>query len=341
MATQSSTSVTYDNLFSTTFAAVLPDIMEQIYEANPTVAKLNEAGNIVTQDGGVEIEQTIQTDENTTFGSYSNGGTFDTSDQELFSTALYQWRHVGGTIRSTREEERKNSGDSQKHNLISEKIAVGATQMGETLNKQVLHSGAKVSASDVDGIPLAVPISPSTSGAYAGFDGSTDAFWNNQSAELTTDTFAGLKAALLNLSVNCQLGGSGAPDFYICDPVTWQIMANDMQSLVRIGDKLSANVGFDAIEYRGAMFFMDNMTPDENASTNFPTARTNGSIYALNSKALKLVVDSQTNPAEMEWVTTPTQPTVRTKAMLWTGNLVTVERRALGVLYGIDPTITA
>ena len=339
MATQSTDTRTFDDLFTTTFENVASGIQDNIYESNAVFAKLNEAGNIQTFDGGTELHEPIITAENDSFASYSPGGTFDTTEQEQFSRAQYQIRFVGGTIVWNREDERRNSGESAMENFVSERINAGTAQMKQELNKQLLAL-TKGDANDIDGIPLAISNAPTTSGSYGSFDGSTDSFWVNQ-ATSTSTTWADLIKDVMTMSVNCQLGASGAPDFYLTDPTTWTIFAGAMQNSVRIGDKLSGNLGFDSIQFRGAPMFFDTMVPDPANSIQFPNTLTNGTVYALNSNAMKLKVDKLSNIAMLDLQVPTTQPTTRVRPIVWYGNLCVSERRALGVHDTITLTIVA
>jgi len=337
MATQSTDSRTFNDLVSMTFENVQAGVQDNIYESNPTFAKLNEAGNIEKFNGGRRLDELIATDENNTVKSYSAGGTFDTSEQEQTSRAQYDVRFVGGTVAWNREDERLNSGEAAIDNFVTERIMLGTKQMKQELNKQLLRVGAKAASGDIDGIAQAITSSPSTSGAYGGFDGSTDTFWQNQvETSAGTATRTSIITELLNLSVNCQLQASGAPDFYLADPTTWQILASGMQDAVRVADKASANLGFDSIQYRGVPIFFDAMVPDAVNGINFGTALTSGTVYALNSNAMKLKVDAQSDIAMLDLQVPTTNPTRRVRPIVWYGNLITKERRALGVLDTIN-----
>ena len=342
MATQSTDSRTFNDLVSMTFENVQAGVQDNIYESNPTFAKLNESGNIEKFNGGRRLDELIITDENDTVQSYSAGGTFNTTEQEQFSRAQYEVRFVGGTIAWNREDERLNSGEAAIDNFVTSRIMAGTKQMKQQLNLQLLRTGAKAAAGDIDGLAQAITNSPSTSGAYGGFNGATDTFWQNQvETSANTATRTSIITELLNLSVNCQLQASGAPDFYLADPTSWQILASGMQDAVRIADKTSANVGFDSIQYRGVPIFFDAMVPDVQAGTNFGTAMADGVIFALNSNAMKLKVDSESDIAMLDLQVPTTNPTRRVRPMVWYGNLVTTERRAVGVLENINLTTIA
>src|SRR3990167_3216161 len=285
MATQSSLTRIYDDLFATTGENLGTSMQDNVYESNTTVAKYNAEGAIEFYDGGTELHETLTTAENDTFASYAAGGIFDTSEQSQFSRAIYQRRFNGGTISWNREDEDANSGAEQRIDFVAKRMEVGFNQGKQLLNKQLLHIGAKASTTEIDGIPLSILATAATDIAYGGFNGSTDLFWQNKSVTSAATTFAGIVNELLNLSVQCDFGASGPPDMYLADPTSWQQLASYLQNAVRVGDKLSANLGFPSIEYRGMLLFYDRMVPDAVNDINFPTTLTNGSIYALNTKA--------------------------------------------------------
>ena len=79
------------------------------------------------------------------------------------------------------------------------------------------------------------------------------------------------------------------------------------------------------------------MVPDISTGT---AAITLGSVFALNTKFYKLVIDSQT-----DFVTTPfiepENQTAKTAKILFMGNATVSNMRKLGVAYGIAQTIVS
>jgi len=96
-------------------------------------------------------------------------------------------------------------------------------------------------------------------------------------------------------------------------------------------------LGFDTLKLRGATLVWDEKVPDMQTGT---TAITKGSIFLVNTKFYKLVIDSETDIITTPFVE-PENQTASTAKVLFMGNTTCSNMRKCGCGYDILQTIVA
>src|SRR5688572_23175087 len=148
----STNTVYYDALLSTTLDAYVGGgtMFDNIFKDSAYLAAMREFGAVIKQNGGERIRAPLMYDDNSTIKSYSNYDPLDTTPQDGFTTAFYEWRELGGTISISRKEERQNSGEAALIGLLDSKIKQAEMSMRQALNTQLLQ-GTVSSATFVPG----------------------------------------------------------------------------------------------------------------------------------------------------------------------------------------------
>ena len=371
MATVGSTSapstntVYYDALLSSTLDAVVGSgqLFDNIFKDSAFLAALRDKGAVIKQDGGERIRAPLMYEGNSTVKSYSGEEVLDTTLQDGITTAFYDWREVGGTIGITRKEERQNSGEAQLLGLLEAKIQQAQMQMRETLNSQLLAGTVSASTfvpgnSAKDLNPLGWffrkdnQTDPTTGGNVGNIAGATYSWWRHITAvgdSSNTDTgnsfaislssYAGLKVFLRRLYNYCSRGSGGSPDLGVADQITFETYENSLDTQVRYTNTRMADMGFDSIMLRGATILWDEVVPSIDDGVAAASA-TDGTIFLLNTKFYKLVIDSQTDIVTTPFVT-PENQNVRIAKILFMGNAIVSNMRKHGVGYGIPINITS
>lgn len=358
----STNTVYYDALLSTTLDAYMAGgtMFDNIFKDSAFMAALRLMDGVDTQDGGERIRAPIMYADNSTVKSYSGADTLDTTLQDGMTTAFYEWREIGGTIGITRKEERQNSGEAAKIKLLQQKIGQAEMTMAETLNQQLVQ-GTVSSATFVPGNdakdlnPLGWFLrkdrttDPTTGGNVGNLAGATYSWWRHQTGELdgTADsdttfglnvtTYKGLVVGLRRLYNHCSKGTGGAPNLALFDQVSYETYENALDEKVRYTNTALADMGFDNIKLRGATCIWDEQVPDIETGT---AAITKGTVFMLNTRFYKVVIDAQTDIVSTPFIE-PENQTVRTSKILFMGNAACSNLRKLGVGYAIGQTIVA
>jgi hypothetical protein len=186
-----------------------------------------------------------------------------------------------------------------------------------------------------------------TSGGNVGNLASSNTWWRAKSASFggasesggvsvpTVSTYKGMVVALRRLYNYCSQGSGGSPDIALFDQIAFETYENALDEKVRYTNTKLADMGFDNIKLRGATCIWDEVVPDVENGT---AAITKGTVFFINSKFYKLIIDSQTDIVTTPFVT-PENQTAKVAKILFMGNAVVSNLRKHGVGYEILGTI--
>lgn len=358
----STNTIYYDALLSTTLDAYMAggNMFDNIFKDSAFLAlmRLNDAVDM--QNGGERIRAPLMYQENKTVKSYQGADTLDTTIQDGITTAFYEWKEIGGTISITRKEERQNSGDAAKVGLLKSKIMQAEMSMFETLNQQLVQgtvsSSTFVPGNDTKDLnPLGYFLrklnqtDPSVGGNVGNISGSDNDWWRHKTAAfaggadtgndfaISVSTYKGLVVALRRLYNFASRGSGGSPNVALMDQVTFETYENALDEKVRYTNTKLADMGFDNIKLRGATCIWDEQVPDIENGT---AAVTKGTVFLLNTKFYKIIIDTETDMITTPFVE-PENQTVRTAKILFMGNAAVSNLRKHAVGYNIDQSIVA
>ena len=355
----------YDALLTTTLDVMDRTIADNVFKDSAFLAAMRDMGGVKEQNGGERIRMPLLFGKNTTVKSYEGYGIIDTTPQEGVTTAFYPWKEIAGTITISRKEERQNSGEARMLDLLETKIDQATNTMREVLNNQLLV-GTVSGATFIPGngakdlYPLGYFLrklsgtNPTTGGNVGNIsvddtneDGDTWWVVRTSAANGDDDTgndfsvdgtsFAGMKANVKRMYNFCSRGSGGAPNLLVGDQVSFETYESALDTQLRFSNTRMADMGFDNVKVRGATFIWDEVVPDIDTGTK---AITLGTIFYLNLKTYKLVIDSETDIVTTPFIT-PENQTAKTAKVLFMGNAVMNALRKNGVLYGIRQNITS
>lgn len=313
------------------------------------------------QAGGERIARNLMYAKNSTVGSYEKYDVLDTTPQEGQTQAFYEWKEIGGTISISRKELRQNTGEAALRNLLQDKITQAEMTMREELNTQLLQgtvSGATfVPGNDAkDLYPLGYFLrkdnstDPTTGGNVGNISGSSNSWWRHRTAVLDSaskdtgndfavavTTYNGMKLALRRMMNFCSRGSGGKPNLAVGDQISFETYENALDQNIRFQNTDMADLGFDTIKLSGATFIWDEVVPDVDNGT---AAITDGTVFFLNTRFYKVVIDTETNITVTPFIE-PENQTARTAKILFMGNATATNMRKLGVAYATSQTIAS
>lgn len=365
----------YDALLTTTRRAMQPRIRDNITRGNRVLAWLDANGQTRFQDGGERIQVPLMHSLNSTVDIYQGYGTISTTPQDGITSAFYTWSQIGASTSISRKEERQNSGASRLISLLESKETQTMNTVREMLNNCIVSGRITASADEGRFLALQGTLDTSASGplplgaiidtqnnrnvAIGNINPNTHSFWRNVSQEFgATNTFAALKKEMNEVYNDTSKGVGGSPDLMIGDEVAWETYFNALQSqeryfvtAQRVIDVLGGPTGDNSslLRFRGAVFIWDEVVPDleTNATVvNGPPGTagvgtvTLSNIWFICTPCLEWVTDSQTDFI-MTPMVRPIGQDARTGMTLWMGAMGTNNRRKLGLLYGINQSITS
>jgi len=302
------------SLIATTLSTYGKTLADNIHKAIPLFAWLS-IKKRVTEEGGATIVRSIVYGSNTTASFYASDDILDTTIQDNFTAAQWQWRQAAASIAVTGRIELQNAGKAQVIDYAKAQIDNALASIKETIDIK-MFSSSQIGA-NITPLPAIV----AATGTVGDISGTTSSWW--QSTSTASGSFAArglsdLRTAWDNVSVKMPAGG---PDLIISDQTAYEAYEATLTPTVRYSDVSMGDLGFSNLKYKEAVW-----TWDPNA--------TSGAIYLLNSKALELVQHQNRLFTMSEWVK-PANQDLKVAQVFWAGELTTNNRRKLAVLTGV------
>lgn len=304
-----------DEIIATTFDKVKPVLADQITVELPLLAALNSKGSVV-DDGGKRIVKPVLYALNDTVGSYDGYDTIDTTPQDGFGEAVYDWKQYAGSITIDGRTERLNAGSSQIINILTAKIEQLRVSMEDDLNSMLWGDGTGNGSKDFLGLQAIVL----ATGTLGGIDSSTETWWRSRTSSGTDlTTLDGVRS--LNTMRNGLRIAKSSPDFGFTTQTVFEAFEALMVPNIRFESTAMGDLGFENVSYKGATVMFDNDCPS-------------GKWYFLNSKYLEFTKHRDAWLLRKPFVS-PVNQDAKTSLVISMGELVTDVRRAHGVISSI------
>lgn len=299
--------LTYDQLSAITQRKILPKLVDNIFDSNPTLQRAKKKWYMKT-DGGTTITVPLNYAQISSAGSYSGSDTLSTTDNDVFTAAEYQWKQYYANISITGRDEAINSGDSAKLKLLTQKTKVAEKTLADILGTALYNAGT--AAKDIGGLRLIV----STSSTVGGISQTTYSWWGAQVDSSTTTLSIAKMQSLDNL---CTIG-SDKPSVVMTTRTLYNSYYGSLQPAQRFEDSESAKGGFSALFFNGKPVMVDSHVP-----ANY--------MFFLNEDYLDLAYHPERD-FKMEPFMKPVNQDVQTAKIYWMGNLVSSNNRMQGVM---------
>lgn len=302
------------SLIATTLSTYGKELSDNVHRAIPLFAWLANKQRI-TEEGGATIVRSVVYGSNSTAAFYASDDVLDTTIQDNFTAAQYQWRQAAASITVTGRIELQNSGKAAVIDYARAQVDNALASLKEVIDQKcyaTTQAGSNIT-------PLNDIVK--ASGTVGDINGTTNTWW--QSTVQASGSFAvrglsDLRSVWDTVSVRMPAGG---PDILISDQTAYESYEATLIPTVRYSDTYMGDLGFSNLKYKDAVW-----TWDPNA--------TSGVIYLLNSKSLELVQHSNRLFTMSDWVK-PADQDLKVAQVFWAGELTTKNRRKLGSLTSV------
>jgi hypothetical protein len=302
------------SLIATTLSTYGKSLGDNVHKAIPALAWLA-IKKRVTEEGGATIVRSVVFGSNSTAGFYASDDVLDTTIQDNFTSAQFQWRQAAASIIVTGRIALQNAGRAQVIDYAKAQIDNALASLKETIDIKLFattQTGSNIT-------PLYAAIN--NTGTYGDINGGTNSWW--QSTVTSSGSFAArglsdLRTAWDNVAIKMPAGG---PDLLLSDQTSYEAYEATLTPTVRYTDVSMGDLGFVNLQYKQAVW-----TWDPNATT--------GTIFGLNSKALELVQHSDRLFTLSKWVK-PLNQDLEGAQVFWAGELTSNNRRKHFQLTGV------
>ena len=298
---------------------------DNVHTSHWALANLKASKNFKAIDGGRLIEISLEYAINTTFRSYDDTETLDTTRIDVFDAAQYQWKQVAGTVVISDKEKAFNQGSGGKFDLLAGKLDNANKSHDYALNAMLFGDGTGNGSKDFGGLKLLVPAT-TTTGTVGGINRATFSFWRPQatSGTKTTNAYDNLVSAMTTCYNACSVDYDGShPTWAVTTSAIFAGYESKLVAVEQIVDKSGADIGFknESLRFKGMKLGWDSqMSPTD-------------SLYMLGD-ALKCYYQKGYWKKMGEPIR-PANQTIDIYQILTIGNFATGASRNLGSVYSI------
>lgn len=325
---------TLNNFFVSTLRRHRKGFVENILTSEALIFQVKERGLVRKEKGGRAIIENLLYGTNDTVKAFDGFDRFSLKPQTGFTAAEYAWKHMGGSVSISGEQEFLNSGsEEQVFNYLNALRLQLELSVKQTLNSHLYGDGTADGGKAITGLAAAVEDGTAWS-TYAGINGATtgNEFWRNQ--WLNFDTFSssstfvtnsgqsqwGIKA-MRRMARLCSIART-KPTLIITTGEIWENYLECVEEHYRTENRKLADLGFENASWMGIPIIYD-------------LHMDSGEMLFLNSQFCNLVIGEG-----REFVFTdferPEDQDAKVGLLLWTGNLTLSRRDVHGRITNIS-----
>lgn len=284
-----------DQLSATTQSKFIPKMVDNIFDSDPFLNRLKKKGRYQKIDGGLDVNFPLMYALTASAGWYNGAETLQTSDNEQFTAATYQWKQAYANITIVRKEELQNMGDRQVLDLVKQKVMAAEKTLKDYLQDGLFHDGSNPKS--IVGLQTFV----STSKVVGGIPQADYSWWqSNVDGATTTLTIPAMDTLFTDCTINEE-----SPTLGLATRANWNRYHALLQPQQRFTDAETAKGGFQNLMYRGIPIVMSSKAPT-------------GSLYFVNENYVAIKVHRK---EDMRFVPfqEPTDQNVKTAKVYWMG----------------------
>lgn len=320
-------SLSIDSLTAVTRDKFIPVLVDNIFNSNILTFKMLSQSEPTAS--GNKVLQPIEYAKSGAKGFYNGYDVLDTTPQELFTDASYDWVQCHASITYSGREEALNSGSERVVDLISAKVKNAEKSLKDLFGTQ-LYGTEDGTGSGFLGLQHIIKADRD----LGGIDSNTYTWWDgNVEDESTSGSSSGawtwaqlaggqIQDIIREMYGECSIDND-KPDLIVTSQNIFDAYEDSLQSQKRFGassDSL-ADAGFNNLLYRGTPIVVDDNCPA-------------GEMYFLNTKYLKFRHHASRNFA-FQGFNKPVNQDASVAHIYWLGALTCSNPRMLGRVHGL------
>ena len=251
---------TTGQLLTTTLDNYKAQITNNVINNHPLLVKMREKGNIIKESGGASFQEKISYASNGTVQWQGEYDTFDTTPQDVLTTAEFSQKIITGTVTMTDKEMKQNAGKERIVNLLEGKLKVLESSLKNTLGTAIYADGTGSGGDEIGGLQSLLADDPTT-GTVGGINRATYTFWRNQlydfSTESVTPSATTIQGSMNTMYSRCQVQQGELPDLIAAGETYFGYFEDSLQTNQRLVDPNMGKLGFNSLAYKGATVFYD------------------------------------------------------------------------------------
>ena len=306
---------TVTDLLTTTMSnRDIKDIQDAVFNKLATFEYLNKKKKI--RRGGASLIVPIRYQNTTPSGFYDGFGTLDVTPAADLTAGQFKWKQAYGSVTvSGREDRIQNKGKSEVIDLVKSKMDGAESALRTTLNNALF--AASPASTDLGSLVTSID----ATSTIGDINSTTYSFWQATSTASGSFAAQGRSDMLTLWNTLATRNPESNTDMIITTTAVHGFYEGSLIAQQRYESQDTGDASF-----RDLMF--------KNTPVRYDAACTSGVMYFLNSDAMELSVDPDTDFLMTEWVKPGNQDS-KTAQLLFAGELVIKNRRKLGKLTAI------
>ena len=282
----------FTEIVSTTLRNHRKSFADNVSNHNALLMRMDRRGRKDTLDGGYEIVEPLDYDENSTWQRYSGYDTLNVSASDVLSAAKYDWKQAAVHVTANGLELRQNSGKSAMIKLVKSRLMNAMRTFRNNLSSDIYSDGT--SPNQANGLQALV--SDLGTGIVGGINSTTYTWWKSilqsaasplQGGGSITPSATTIESLMLPLWLELSRG-SDTPDLIVASNDYFTFYEQSQTSLKRYAPQDDGQGGMVSMKYKTADVFFD-------GGSGIPTAH----MYMLNTDFLKYVVHRDADMTEL------------------------------------------
>ena len=174
---------TWDDLHTSTWERKGKDLVDNIFDNIPILKVMQSKGKFVDHSGGTKITIPLEYAENATVQSFGRGSKFSIVDNQKFTTAVYDWKFLGGSVVRYLVDEKMNKSEPAIFNLVEKNTKNLTKTLKKKINTLLMDDGSGDN-NDVEGFKKYVEATPAT-GTVGGINSANESWWRNKHTSMS------------------------------------------------------------------------------------------------------------------------------------------------------------
>lgn len=282
-----------DDLLTATLDKYRKKLTENWLGGFVATRKMKESGNVKYEDGGNTIVEDIEFDDNNTAAFVAQTDTLSTAVNQIMTQAKFSWAVLAGTITLGDHDEAKNSGESKMHDLLKVRIKNLENTFMQKMETALVGNTSTPNAQTPWTLLDVIDSGNPTLGNYGDIDrtATPGTFW--QATEVASGSMATQGLEDIRTAYFTTSRGN-------TDPISWLITTQTLYEAYnarlipqeRLAPNDKGDLEFTTLAFHGKpLFFSEQMAT--------------GILLGVNSKYLKLTINSAMNAKNQPFVRAP------------------------------------
>lgn len=276
---------------------IMPKLHDNIFDSNPLLKRLLASGQYHSVNGGTYVDIPLAYAGTTAKGWFKGADTLNTAENDMVTSARYDWCSLYAGITITEEDELKNGGERGVLKLLAAKA-----QQAEKTIKDDLGTGLYSDGTTTNSI-VGLRDIVATDQTVGGISQSTYSWWAGQVDSTTTTT----SIAAVNLQYENASIDSEKPTVLLSTRTIYTKYYNLLQPQQRFTDSTTASGGFQNLMFNGIPWISDSHCPSSH-------------LFGINEKHLWLCYHPEVNFTK-EPFQRPINQRVKVSRFVWMGAL--------------------